>query len=261
LLKQQIIDHAATAGFNCGTDMEIQDILDAIPFYVLLVDEDHYILEANNAVKKHLGVERKDIIGKYCPLIIHGIDEPFEGCPLEESAKTKVAIEREIQDKKTGRWVMSSVYPTRAVTPAGKTVFLHIVTDVTDRKQAQEQLRVSHDQLRELSAHLESVREEEKKKIARDLHDETSQVLSSLHAYLEAAIRTLPEDSNQTRDILKKAQSLSTTIHDEIRKLMYELRPSMLDQLGLVAATNALIDSNLRAAKLKVKFKIAGEVR
>ncbi len=84
-----------------------------------------------------------------------------------------------------------------------------MVTDVTERKQAQEQLRTSHEQLRSLSAHLESVREEEKRKIARDLHDETSQVLASLNAHLEAAVGTLPTGANETRAILRKAQTLS----------------------------------------------------
>ena len=80
------------------------------------------------------------------------------------------------------------------------------------------------------------MREEEKRKIARDLHDETSQVLASLSAHLEAAIETLPAGANKTRAILRKAQTLSITILDELHKLIYELRPSLLDELGLVAA-------------------------
>ncbi|MCR4394083.1 MAG: PAS domain-containing protein, partial [Dehalococcoidales bacterium] len=86
-------------------EIKLQDILDAIPFYVLLVDEDHYIIEANKAVKTNLGIERDEIIGKYCPLVIHGIQEPYEGCPLEEAVERNTAIEKELYDKKTGRWV------------------------------------------------------------------------------------------------------------------------------------------------------------
>ena len=63
------------ADLNVGRD--ILDIMDALPFYVLLVDAHHYILQANRAVRKHLGLEPQDVVGKYCPKVIHGLDEPF----------------------------------------------------------------------------------------------------------------------------------------------------------------------------------------
>ena len=205
------------------SDLDIRDILDALPFYVLLVDENHCILEANNAVYAQFGVKREDILGNYCPMVIHGLDHPFPGCPLEEAVKINQAVERELFDSKSGRWVTSAVYPIKGATRDNKRVFLHTVTDITERKQAQEALKLSHEQLRAVSAHLESVREEEKRKIARDLHDETSQLLSSLHAHLEAAITTLPEDAKKSAALLKTAQKLSTAILDEIHDLIYEL--------------------------------------
>jgi PAS domain S-box-containing protein len=244
-----------------AADVEVRDILDALPFYVLLIDSEHYIVDANSAVKIQLGVERKDILGKYCPLIIHGINQPFEGCPLEEAAEKNIAVERELLDKTTGRWVRSAIYPTRAFTQDGKRIFLHLVMDITERKLAEEQLQISHKQLRELSAHLETVREEEKRKIARDLHDETSQLLASLYTFLEAAIANLPEGASRARELLKKAQSLSTAILDEAHKLIYELRPAMLDELGLIAAVNFLIENNLKVLGLKVNFKTVGKAK
>jgi len=260
--KNPTLEHSMGESASHGANTGIrQDILDALPFYVLLVDADHRILEANSAVHTQLGVEREDIIGKYCPLIIHGLKEPFPGCPLEEAAQKNRAVERELFDSRSGRWVRSAIYPTKALSQDGKKIFLHMVTDVTERKQAEERLRTSHEQLRSLSAHLESVREEEKRKIARDLHDETSQVLSSLTAHLEAAIGTLPAGSNKTETILRKAQTLSVTILDELHKLIYELRPSLLDELGLVAAISALVDSHLKVAGVKVSFKSTGRVR
>jgi len=241
--------------------LNIVDILDAFPFYVMLVDEDHYILEANQAVYTYLKVKREDILGHYCPKVIHNLDKPFPGCPLEESAATNKALERELKDEQSGHWLSSAIYPTRITSANGKKVFLHMVIDVTERKVAQEQLKISHAQLQSLSAHLETVREEEKKKIARDLHDQASQLLASLHIYLEAAIETLPTDLKKAEELLRKAQELSTTILDEIHNLIYELRPSLLDELGLVAAVSSLIDNSLRATRIKVGLRTTGPER
>ncbi len=246
---------------DTSQDLHILDILDSVPFYVLLIDEDHYILQANKAVRAGLGVEREDIIGEYCPKVVHGLDGPFSGCPLEEAIEKERAIEREVFDEKSGRWLLSAIYPIQGLTRNGKKIFFHMVTDITDRKQTEQQLSVSYERLRNLSVHLETVREEERRNIAHDLHDETSQVVASLNAHLEAAMGTLPVDASNTKVILRQAQALSINILDQIYKLIYELHPPMLDDLGLVASISWLIDNSLKAAGVKVDFKTAGRVR
>ncbi len=248
-------------GIDTILNLHILDILDSIPFYVLLIDEDHYILQANRAVTAELGMEPKDIIGKYCPKVVHGVDGSFDGCPLEEAIEKDRAIEREVFDKKSGRWLLSAIYPIQGLIRNGKRIYFHMVTDITDRKQTEKQLSASHKRLRNLSMHLETVREEERRTIARDLHDDTSQVVASLNVYLEAAIGTLPVDANNTKVILRKAQALSINILDQISKLIYELHPPMLDDLGLVASIGWLIDNNLKATGIKVNFKTVGRVR
>jgi PAS domain S-box-containing protein len=252
--KNELVDEIPNVGLS------ILGIIDALPFYVLLVNEDHRIVLANRAVQLKLGKESNDIIGEYCPKVIHGINEPWYACPLEEAVEKDKAVEREAFDHESGRWINSAIYPIRGFTQNGRRIFFHMVVDITDRKQYEEQLKVSHKQLHNLSIHLESVREEERKKIARDLHDETSQVIASLNAHLEAAVGMLPDDKPKVKAILKKAQSLSTRIYDELQKLIYELRPSLLDDLGLIAAIRSLIENNLKAAGIKANFNIIGKV-
>lgn len=62
--------------------LDFMDMFDAIPFYVMLVDEEHNIVHANKAVQNELGLDPTQIIGGYCPKVIHGLDTPFYGCPL-----------------------------------------------------------------------------------------------------------------------------------------------------------------------------------
>ena len=113
----------------------------------------------------------------------------------------------------------------------------------------------------ELLQDIFAIQEEERKRIARELHDETSQIIASLSASLEVAAGMLPADSDKTKAILKKAQVLSISILDDVHKLIYELRPSLLDDLGLVAALRWLTENNLETLGIAVNFKTSGQQR
>lgn len=110
----------------------------------------------------------------------------------------------------------------------------------------------------ELLREIFSIQEEERKRIARELHDETSQTLASLVANLEAVVGTLPADAAAAKGRLKKLQSLSIGILDGMHRLIYELRPTLLDDLGLVAATRWLAEQNLKSAGMTINFRVVG---
>jgi signal transduction histidine kinase/HAMP domain-containing protein len=113
----------------------------------------------------------------------------------------------------------------------------------------------------ELLQDMLTVQEEERRRIARELHDETSQVLASLNANLEAAVNTLHSGDGKTELLLKKVQSMSVSIMDNINKLIYQLRPSLLDDLGLVAAIRWLEANNLRPAGVRARLVTRGRQR
>ncbi len=103
-----------------------------------------------------------------------------------------------------------------------------------------------------------SVQEEERKRIARGLHDETSQALTSLTVNLETVIATLPTNAGETAAKLRRIQSLAAKTLDEIHKIIYELRPTLLDDLGLVAAVQWYAENYLEAAGVKVYLETTG---
>lgn len=103
-------------------------------------------------------------------------------------------------------------------------------------RRAQEQLRESHEQLRALSVYLQSVREEERTRIAREVHDELGQALTSCKLDLSWIASRLPPEQ---KPLLDKARALTAHIDSTIqtvRRISSELRPGVLDHLGLVAA-------------------------
>jgi PAS domain S-box-containing protein len=111
-----------------------------------------------------------------------------------------------------------------------------IIRDISGRKRAEEELRSSREQLRALSAHLQSVREEERALIAREIHDELGQELTGLKMDLSWLIKRLPSDQGL---LVKKTESMSKLLDNTIqlvRRISTKLRPGVLDDLGLTAA-------------------------
>ena len=251
---EHIVTQDESHGAHMNVGVNITDILDALPFYVLLIDEHHYILQANSAVKTQLDLESKDIVGKYCPKVIHGLDEPFYACPLEEAVEKGQAVEREAFDPASGRWIKSAIYPTRRFTRDGRRIYFHMVSDITDRKQAEEQLKASREQLRSLSAHLESVREEERKNMAREIHDEVGQMLTAL----KIDVSSLTERSTEEQQLLvEKTKSMNELIDmaiETVKRISAELRPPVLDDLGIAVALEWQAAEFEKLTQIKCEF-------
>ncbi|MBN1610801.1 MAG: GAF domain-containing protein [Polyangiaceae bacterium] len=127
-----------------GPDQCVQQwaqLLDSIPFYVLLVDDQHQIVAWNRAMRDKYGID--DPSGAYCPRLIHGTDGVHEGCPLEQAVVDSGAVEKEIYDPAEDHWLISAVYPTTAKSNQGRPLFLHFTRDITAEKRASLALELS----------------------------------------------------------------------------------------------------------------------
>jgi signal transduction histidine kinase len=110
-------------------------VMDALPFYVLLVDEDHRIVAWNQAMKTQFS--QVDPAGAYCPEVVHGLAHPFEGCPLEDAVRANAIVDKQLFDHTSGQWVSSAVYPTTLLTPERRRIYLHFARDITAEKVGQ----------------------------------------------------------------------------------------------------------------------------
>ena len=111
-----------------------------------------------------------------------------------------------------------------------------LTKEVAERRLAEEQLRESQDNLRALTAHLQSVREEEQTRIAREIHDELGQALTGLKMDLTWLAERLPPNQ---KALARKTASMFRLIDDtvqSVREIASGLRPEVLDEVGLAAA-------------------------
>jgi len=113
-------------------------------------------------------------------------------------------------------------------------------SDIQGRKQAEEEINKSHKELRMLANHLQNIREEERMHLAREFHDQLGQSMSALKMDLSLLLRMISDEKQdvQRKLIAEELQSMQKLV-DETSQLLWaiitELRPQMLDDLGLVA--------------------------
>jgi len=246
---------------GAGLDFEVplSDILDALPFYVLLLDDRHRILQANKAVLEQTGLTPEAILGQYCPKVVHGANGPWYCCPLEEAVETGQAVEREAFDEGSGLWMRSAIYPTSSFTREGSRIYLHVVFDITETKRGEAALRASREQLRELSQFLESVREEERTNMAREIHDELGQILTALNIELSWLTGRLPKDEELLRQKAEAMSELANSAISTVKRISSELRPGLLDDLGLADAVEWQTQEFSRLTGIKVRFSTSPE--
>jgi len=206
---------------------------DAIGDAVCLLDQQGRIKRCNNAMLGMLARPFSEIVDLTCWEILHGVSRLPKEYPIARMQKT---LHRETDVfLKDNHWFNVSVDPL--LDGEGNVVgAVHIMSDITDRMLAAEELQNSREQLRNLSTYLESVREQERTVIAREIHDELAQTLTALKMDLSWLDNRLPQDQKPLSAKTKSMHSLIDTTIKTVKRISAELRPGILDDLGLVAA-------------------------
>jgi len=142
---------------------------------------------------------------------------------------------------------------------------LHSIGDqmgiAIEQAKLYERLRKTTERYRQLARQILVVQEEEQKRLARELHDETSQALSGVALQLQVLIEMAEMSGSQNTEFitrLKKVQSLAVHVHTEVSRLITNLHPALLDTLGLVPAIRRHAESSLRPLGIKVSVETKG---
>jgi PAS domain S-box-containing protein len=186
--------------------------------------------------------------------------------------------EQALAEARQGRGQYDVEY--RIVRPDGEVRFVHVrnvhvgdasdrpvrmfgtVQDITERKRMEDALRESADRLQQLSRRLLEVQEEERRHLARELHDEFGQLLATITVHLHAAKGLAGEAA---RASLEECMALLQRAGEEVRGLALELRPTMLETSGLDATLRWLAQQHQQRTRIEVEVVdysngVSGEV-
>jgi PAS domain S-box-containing protein len=213
---------------------EWRSTFDAASDVIILLDDRRRVARANRAAVTFFGRSFAELLWQPVTELLAEL-EPRGSLRLPDVRRLRRRFEREVYLERPGVWVLLSLDPIRD--KAGKpTGAVYLIRDITERKRAEIADRESLDQLRNLSARLEAAREQERTRIAREIHDELGHALTVLKmdsAWLAERIGIADPS------LTERAHAMSALIErtiGTIRQIATELRPSILDDLGLLAA-------------------------
>ena len=227
------------------SERRLREILENIKLAAVMFDPDGTLTFCNDFLLELTGWRIEEVIGRdwfdtFIPIEQRDVIR-FTFDEMLKKGASPAHIEYEIQTRSKERKIISWSN-TVSRDPRGQiTSTIGIGEDVTERRHFEEKLLSSYEDLRALSAHLQSVREEERVRIAREIHDVLGQALTGLKMDVWWLIKRTSDSGKalERAALLNRFEAMSKLINDTIqsvRKLATELRPGILDDLGLVAA-------------------------
>ena len=244
-----------------ASQARIEAIVDSAMDAIITVDAAQNIVLFNRAAEQVFRCRRDQAIGAPLDRFLPQRWRQAHRGHIEQFGKTGVTSRR--MGDVTTLWALRSdgeEFPIEAsISQAGEPgqrYYTVILRDITVRKQYEDALKRQQQELRELSARVLEAREEEKTCIARELHDELGQLLTALKMDLTWLRERLPDS-----ELAKKADEMGEMLDRTVastRRISADLRPLMLDDLGLADAASWLVDDFGKRSGVRCEFQLAG---
>ncbi|HEU4644726.1 MAG TPA: PAS domain-containing sensor histidine kinase [Burkholderiales bacterium] len=255
---------AVWGGRSEVTEARLDAIVDSAMDAIITVDAAQKVVLFNRAAEQMFGVPRNEALGT--PLD-RFIPQRFRGAHrghVETFGHTGVTSRR--MGDATTLWALradGSEFPIEAsISQAGEPGSRHftvILRDISLRKKNEETMLLQQQELRELSARVLEAREEEKTRIARELHDELGQLLTALKMDLAWLRERLPAGE---RELAARADGMDELLDRTVgssRRIASDLRPLMLDDLGLADAAQWLVEDFGKRSGIQLQYQAPGD--
>jgi two-component system, NarL family, sensor histidine kinase UhpB len=234
------------------TESRLRTIIESEPECVKLLDGQGRLLEMNPAGLAMIEAKSIDEVR----------GQPITQIVAPEHRAAFVELHRRVFNGESGalefevvglkgrrRWLSTHAVPLRDEFGAVQAL-LGITRDITETRRAEEQLRASRTALRSLATRQQDIREDERTRIAREIHDSLGQALTALKLHLAAAqeaAREAPALGNR----LAETAAMVDDLVKMVRRIATELRPPILDQLGVPAALEWLAQDFSRRTAIR----------
>ena len=203
---------------------------------IFIHQEGRYVYVNNRFAEIH-GYTSEELLGKNHLLLIHPNQrKTFKKRTLKRLKGEYVPRQYEVRRLRKNRETIWCEIMTTRIQYKGRFAIMGNIIDVSKRKQAEEELKISGQQLRDLSAYLQSSREQERTSIAREIHDDLGQALTALKMDLFWLEKRLPKDQEPLIEKITSMEKLFDTAIESVERIITALRPGILDDLGLAEA-------------------------
>lgn len=249
VILRDIAERVGSERLLARSEARLRGILDSAMDAIITVDDDQKIVLFNAAAEAVFGCPRDQAIG--APLSWF-IPERFRGdhsAHIRRFGETGTPARRMgAQRIVTGLRRNGEEFPIDAsishiTEESGSKFYTVILRDVTERVRAEQALKQSKEDLRELAAMSQSLREREKSHVARELHDELAQALTALKMDVSWIAERLPPGNTPVSAKVSTVLSLLDATVAATRRISSDLRPLLLDDLGLVPAIEWLVQN------------------
>jgi PAS domain S-box-containing protein len=245
-----------------ASEEQLGAIVDSAMDAIISVDAQQRVVLFNRAAEEVFGVRRAEALGSPLDRFIPARWRQAHRSHIEQFGRTGVTSRR--MGDVTTLWALRAggdEFPIEASISqaggAGARYYTVILRDITRRKEYEDALKASQRELRELSARVLEAREEEKARIARELHDELGQLLTALKMDLGALREQLPQA------LQPRAAEMSALLDRTVtstRRISADLRPLMLDDLGLADAAAWLVDDFAKRSGVACRIELPDEI-
>lgn len=239
----------------------LRGIFDYAPDTMVVVNRAGRIERVNSQVERMFGYSRGELLGQAVEILL---PERFRLRHAEHRADYMADPHLRPMGGGLalyGRRKDGSEFPVEImlspVETGSSSLVIAVIRDISSRKQAAEALRRREEELRALTASLLSIQDEERRRIARELHDGTAQNLAGLTMSLSLLMNSPEaERDEQLRRRLSDSLALAEQCSREVRNLSYLLHPPLLDDLGLASALRSFIAGFSQRTGIRVEIEL-----
>jgi PAS domain S-box-containing protein len=259
LLLRQVRRAEDLAGEVAASEQRLNAIIGSAMDAIITVDEKQDIVLFNAAAERIFGCPSSDAVGRPLDRFLPPRFRAAHRTHVERFGQTGVTMRRMGENiVLAGLRADGDEFPIDAsisqVVVGGQRFYTVILRDITERQKGAAQLEASHRELRELYGAMHEVREAERIRIARELHDELAQWLTALKMDVSWIASRLPRDEARLLDKTDRMKEVVDTTVAAVRRIAADLRPVMIDDLGLVPALEHLLHEFSQRAGITISL-------